>query len=91
MTKGERYQIEVDRDVLRVLRRLPRDLAARIDKAIQLLADEPRPAGCKRLVGREDLFRIRVGDWRIIYTIKDDLLVVLVLELGARGGVYRQR
>ena len=60
-----------------------------LERAIQTLAEEPRPPGCIKLAGYEDEWRIRVGDWRVIYRIDDGKLVVLVVTLGPRGGVYR--
>jgi mRNA interferase RelE/StbE len=68
---------------------LPRDLLARIRTAIRGLAVNPRPIGYKKLEGYADLYRIRVGDWRIVYTIEDDQLIVLVVEISPRGAVYR--
>ena len=53
------------------------------------LAEEPRPAGCKKLRGYENLYRLRVGDWRLIYAIEDDQLVVLIIEVAPRGEAYR--
>lgn len=86
MTK---YEIVFERDVQKLYRRLPRDLIARLDKALRSLAEEPRPPGCKKLTGF-DLDRLRVGDWRVTYAIEDDKLVVLVVELAPRGGAYRR-
>lgn len=83
------YEIQITRQPEKVIRKLPRDLAARIDRAILALAAEPRPAGCKKLRGFDDLYRIRVGDWRITYAIVDNRLVVLSLEVSPRGGAYR--
>jgi mRNA interferase RelE/StbE len=85
MTK---YEIVFERDVQKLYRRLPKDLLARLDRAVLALADNPRPPGCKRLTGF-DLYRIRVGDWRVTYAIEDDKLVVLVIEVAPRGGAYR--
>ncbi len=53
------------------------------------LAEEPRPAGCKKLRGYENLYRLRAGDWRLIYAIEDDQLVVLIIEVAPRGEAYR--
>ncbi len=72
----------------KVLCKLPRDVRERIDRAILALAEEPRPAGCKKLAGYADLYRVRVGDWRIVYAIKDAELIVLVIEVTPRGGAY---
>jgi mRNA interferase RelE/StbE len=71
------------------MRRLPRELLERIRRSIAQLAVNPRPPGCKRLTGREDLYRIRVGDWRIIYAIVTEESTVLVTDIAPRGRVYR--
>lgn len=83
------YTIELDHDVSKQLRRLPCDLAARITKAIDGLRTNPWPVGCKHLVGYGQLYRVRVGDWRIIYEVQDRQLLVLVVEVAARGSAYR--
>ncbi len=89
MTDTRRYQVEIDRAVEKSFRRLPKDLLRRLITAMDTLADEPRPPGSRKLVGYENLYRVRVGDWRIIYQIHDDRLVVLVIEIGPRGSIYR--
>jgi mRNA interferase RelE/StbE len=61
----------------------------RIVSAIQSLADEPRPQGVEKLSGADALYRVRVGDYRIIYEIRDDQLVVTVIKVGHRRDVYR--
>ena len=52
-------------------------------------ADDPHPANSRKLEGYHDLYRLRVGDWRIIYQVINDQLLILVLEVGSRGEVYR--
>ena len=91
MTDDRRWRVIVQRRAERALRRLPRDLLERIRRAISQLATDPRPPGCVRLSGTDELYRIRVGDWRIIYAVEDELLIVLVVDIGPRGGVYRRR
>ena len=88
---GPGWQIRQTRQVEKVLRRLSQDLVKRIDRAILALAEEPRPRGCKRLrgTGQANLYRIRVGDWRISYAVEDDLVIILILEVAARGDAYR--
>lgn len=84
------YTVKVAREPAKLLRRLPRDVQRRLVAAIDGLAANPRPRGYVQLKGQEQAFyRIRVGDWGIIYTVGDDVLVVLVVELGPRGRVYR--
>ena len=81
------WQIRIDRSVVRVLRKLPRNLRQRLWARIRSLRDEPRPHGSKALRGY-DLYRVRVGDWRIIYQVRDRELIVLVVRVGPRSGVY---
>jgi mRNA interferase RelE/StbE len=61
----------------------------RVDRAILALADDPRPPGCTRLRGRTD-WRIRVGDYRIVYGIDDERRVVEILHVAHRREVYRR-
>ena len=78
---GQRWEIAFERGPERVLRRLPRDLLRRIDRRILALADDPRPEGCVRLAGYGNLYRVRVGDWRITYAAEEGRLIVLVVAL----------
>ncbi len=61
----------------------------RIVARILALADEPRPVGCEKLAGESDRYRVRVGRYRILYSIADDELLVLVVRVGHRKDVYR--
>lgn len=69
--------------------RLDQQVARRIHKTVSALATDPRPSGCKALTGHPGLLRVRVGDWRVVYTVKDDQVLVLVLRVGHRGTIYR--
>ncbi len=80
MANGPRYRIQVERQAERTLRRLPRDLLERVRMAINNLAGEPWPPGCKKLVGFANLYRIRLGDRRIVYAIEDEDVLVLILR-----------
>ncbi len=95
MVESQRYAVEVSRQAQRSLRSLRKDrqLLGRMDRAIRALALEPRPSGCKVLVGKQfdNLYRIRVGDWRILYAIEDDRLVVLIIDVVRRDQAYRTR
>lgn len=81
------YEIRVRPAALRALKRIDRQDQARIRGAIALLAVDPRPPGTKALRGREG-YRIRVGNYRILYTVEDDRLLVVVVTLGHRRDVY---
>jgi mRNA interferase RelE/StbE len=90
MPEAERHwQIIIDRQPEKVFRRLPNPLLQRIREKIRTLAADPRPPGCKKLAGYDNLYRVRVGDWRISYAVEDDRLIVLVLEVAPRSGAYR--
>lgn len=86
--QGE-YKVIIHKSVMKVLRKLPKDLLRRISHAIDDLSSDPRPVGCKKLEGYDNLYRIRVGDWRISYAVEDDRLIILVIEVPPRGGAYR--
>jgi len=60
-----------------------------VTDAIRSLQAHPRPAGCKKLAGNADYYRIRVGDYRVLYEIRDRVLLVLVIKVGHRREVYR--
>lgn len=82
-----RYRIELRPAALRSLRKLDPQLRGRLQGAISLLAGDPRPPNAKKLKGR-DAFRVRVGSYRVIYTIEDDVLLIVVVTLGHRRDVY---
>lgn len=63
-------------------------LFARIDRKILALSDNPRPAGCKKLKGHKNIYRIRVGDWRVVYAIEDQSTVVTIIRVAQRKDVY---
>ncbi len=83
------WQIIIHRKAEKAIKRLDGDILERIRHAIRELGNDPRPMGYKKLTGYEGLYRIRVGDWRIIYAIEDNQLIILVLEISPRGGAYR--
>ena len=82
-----RYSVEVRPAALGALRRIDRKQQLRIWGAIALLAENPHPPASRSLTGRPEL-RVRVGDYRILYSVHDDVLLVIVLTLGHRREVY---
>ena len=84
-----RYQVEIARRAVKLLASLPRPDQQRIRAAIDLLANEPRPPGCTKLSGEPNTYRVRTGDYRILYDVFDDRLVVQVVKVGHRRDVYR--
>ena len=81
------YRIELRPAAVRALRKLDPLIRARLQGAVALLAQNPRPPNARALRGRPGL-RVRVGDYRIIYTVAADVLLVVVVTLGHRGAVY---
>ena len=82
------YSVELTRSVRKDFRKIPKTDVERILAAIGALMEDPRPAWSKKLVG-EELYRIRVGMYRVIYEVEDDVLVVLVVKVGHRKDVCR--
>ncbi len=71
------------------LDRLDGKIRVRVLRKVAALEEDPRPPGATQLVGADDLWRIRVGDYRVVYGIEDDRLVVIVVRVAGRGKVYR--
>lgn len=84
-----RYRIELRPAAIKALRKIDRKDQDRIRGVIRLLADDPRPPAARALQGRP-AFRVRVGDYRVIYTIDDGVLLVVVVTLGHRRDVYHR-
>ncbi len=83
-----RYRVIVRKSVSKDMRGIPGNDVRRILACMDSLADEPRPPGSKKLSGQER-YRIRQGDYRILYEIKDDKLVICVVKVRHRRDVYR--
>jgi mRNA interferase RelE/StbE len=83
------YQILWPDSQRRALAKLPRDVQLRIEAKIGALTNNPRPSGCVKLAGHANLYRIRVGDYRIVYQIEDDRLIIIIVTVAHRHDVYR--
>lgn len=81
------YSITISKSAQKQLDKLQDDIAGRIIASIYDLAKDPRPNGCKKLKGRE-AYRIRVGDYRVIYEIFDSVLLIDIIALGHRKDIY---
>jgi mRNA interferase RelE/StbE len=82
------YQLFIERSAQKNLAKIQPNDRERIIVAIRNLADNPRPAGSKKLTGR-NAWRIRIGDYRVIYEIEDNKLIILVVDVGHRKEIYR--
>lgn len=83
------YRVEFTKKAAKELERLPEKVQRQIAPVVDGLANEPRPAGCEKLAGEDDLWRVRSGDYRLIYTVRDDLVIVTVVRIAHRKDVYR--
>jgi len=83
------YEVAWSRSAAREVRALPVEEALRVAEAVGKLASEPRPAGCRKLKGHADIWRLRVGSYRIIYSITDTIKLVRVERVRHRKDAYR--
>ncbi len=83
------YRIEVSATAERQIRKLPRVDQIRVVRVIQSLAANPRPSGCRKLSGFDDVFRVRIGRYRVLYSIEDSRLIIIVLKVGDRKDIHR--
>lgn len=84
------YQIQFSRPAQKQLKQLTPELQQRIAQKLTELAQNPRQPGSEKLKGQEEVYRIRVGQYRILYEIQDQQLIVLVIKIGHRRDVYRR-
>ena len=85
------YLLEFTSAADQQFRKLPKNVQARLKPHIDALTQNPRPSGIEKLKGEENVFRLRVGDYRVLYEVHDKVLLVLVVKIGHRREVYRKR
>jgi mRNA interferase RelE/StbE len=85
-----RYRIILKPSAERAFLALSKDVQKRIDRRLLALQDTPRPPGIKALAGESGVYRLRVGDYRLLYEVHDDQVLVLVVAIGHRREVYRK-
>ncbi|GHT49279.1 hypothetical protein AGMMS49982_02440 [Bacteroidia bacterium] len=83
------YKLTIEKTALKSLNNIPANYLLKIKSAINGLGYNPRPFGCKKLSDSENKYRIRVGVYRVLYTIKDEILTVKVVKVGHRSSVYK--
>jgi len=82
------WKVEIERNAQKALKKIPIPYKSNIIEAIDSLAEDPRPEGCSKLKGHTGLWRIRVNTYRIIYQIKDNQLIILIIRIGHRSDIY---
>ena len=83
-----KYSLEIKHSAQRELDSLDDPVFRRTDRKILALSDNPRPPGCKKLRGYKDQWRVRVGDWRVVYLIDDEAKLVTITRVAHRREVY---
>jgi len=84
------YRIVVTNPARKQLLKLAETIASRIEKVIDKLADTPRPHGIEAIKGMTDTYRLRVSDYRVVYTVHDDEVLILIIQVAHRREVYRK-
>lgn len=83
------YRVDIAKSAAKDLRAIDRKWIPKILASIEALETDPRPTGCRKLVGSEHTYRVRVGAYRVIYDVHDDKIFVLVVRIRHRRNVYR--
>lgn len=84
------HRLDIAAVAERQFAKIERESQRKLRAAIEMLAECPRPRGCRKLIGYQDVYRIRVGRYRVIYSVDDAKVIVLILKLGHRRAVYRR-
>jgi mRNA interferase RelE/StbE len=84
------YKVELTREPEKFIRRQNRKTQIQLTSALRKLASQPRPKQAKKLAGMDDLYRVRAGDYRIVYKIEDKKLLVLVVRVAHRKEIYKK-
>jgi len=82
------YKVEIVKSAIKELAKIPTKEAIKLTEKINELKENPRPKGCIKLSGTKDEYRIRAGNYRVLYTIEDNVLLVQVFKVGHRKDVY---
>jgi mRNA interferase RelE/StbE len=83
------YQIKWKNSAKKELKSLAKEMIPKIIETVESLAENPYPIGIKKMVGINNTYRIRVGEYRIIYNIESNLLIIEIIKIGHRQGVYK--
>jgi mRNA interferase RelE/StbE len=83
------YKVEITPAAQRIIKKLPKNIQKKLIEIIELLAEDPRPVGVVKLSTTGNLYRVRTGDYRIIYEIQDQILLIVITKVGHRRDVYK--
>ena len=85
------YKVRWKRSARKELKKLDKQVVLRILQAVEKLSEDPLKSGSKKIVGSDSIYRIRVGNYRIIYNIEFSILTIEIIKVGHRGQIYRQK
>ena len=85
------YKIEWKHSAKKELKKLDKQIVPRILQAVENLANNPYSSGSKKLIGSDSIYRIRVGNYRIVYNLKSSVLIIEIIKVGHRREIYRQK
>ena len=83
------YRVELSSSAEKALFKIPKKMILKITAALEALSYNPHPHGCKKLSGFQNIYRVRIGDYRVIYEILEEIILVKVLKIGHRKEIYR--
>lgn len=84
------YKIEWKQSAKKELRKLEKAIISRIIRVVEDLPLDPHPTGCRKLQGSEHLYRVRVGDYRVVYSVENEVLLIEIIRVGHRKEIYRK-
>ena len=84
----ENYKIRVSASAEKALKKIPKKDLSKIIKTIEMLSIDPYPQGCRKISGEDDVYRVRKGNYRVLYEINGNELIIIVLKIGHRKNVY---
>lgn len=84
-----KFKIEISSTAEKSLKKLPKRDIGKIVSTIQNLANDPYPAGCRKLTGEENVYRVKQGNYRVLYEVKGKTLIILILKIAQRKDVYK--
>jgi mRNA interferase RelE/StbE len=85
------YQVNLTPSATRQLKKSPKAIQPLIWQILEALAEEPRPSGVVKMAGEASTYRVRLGDYRIVYEVQDEVLCILVIKVGHRREVYKDK
>jgi len=85
-----KYKLQIKPSAAKELKKLPKTDLQTVIKKIQSLSSDPRPVGCEKLSG-EEKYRIRQGNYRVVYSIEDDKLIIFIVKIGHRRDIYKNK